>query len=549
MISRDDFIAHEAGTLGKEELERFEAALACDEPSLRWWLAQRQMDEILRVLHGTAESRSRIRHSIMEVVSGTGRADMKHHIMRSVVVPQTKRRMLLALSTLTAAAACVSLMLWLTPAPGIATVVAAVNLTVERAGVTQQAAPGLTLRADDTLIVADTPQAGAAIEYRDATRLEFSARSHVILSLDGKGGKHVDFTHGSLTARVSKQPPRAPLIIVTPQATLTVIGTEFMLAAAADKTQLQVNEGLVRMARHDGGEAVEVAAGESMVFMPNTIHPPAPKPGDTLGQGLNAATGRRRAFLWPFAADSIWNQAIGSSARYEPVQSPGFDAHAVLTNVITGRPIFMEVSNFPVHRVLVDGRVLHQVRFPDKPQPGFAADWPVIVIVDPFSGNVTELSGTDRQPSGDLTAKVFSKSALRGAGDKGLTASGLSAFGGVIRFGELTRGIPHALAIGVRKEWIAGNLQLGGWLAIPPSADIASFHGPAFELARALQDYGACITDTGAGPVTFFAWYENVPPDFAASVGKLLPLLRVVKNRTAGDPRRPSAPPLENDER
>lgn len=547
MIAPEDFIPYESGVLSAEERRRFEAALARDEDALRYWVAQRQIEEALRAAHGTSESRTLLQRSILEVVSSASRDEVKRSILRPMEGRIVRRRALLGLAAL-AAAACVALLAWVSMDRDIASVVAAMDCAIERGGVRWPAKQGSTLRAKDTIIVSEHLAAGLTLEYRDATRLVMKAGSRATLGVDDHGGKQITFVQGALTARVSKQPSGAPMMLHTSEAVLTVVGTEFTVAAVDGQTNLLVKEGLVHMARPDGSNGVNVAAGQSMVFLPDSIHPPAPSPGSTYGQGLNVKTGRRNAFLWPFATDSMWNRPLGSAAHYEPVQSSRWGVRASMADCIIGRPIFMEVINFPVRRVLVEGGEVGRVRFPDKLQPGFTVHWPLIVVVDPYAARVMELRGADRLPGGDLTAKGIAISQLRGAGDRGLTTSGLSALGGVIRFGELTRGIPHALAVGVRKEVLAGNVQFGAWLAIPPSVDINGFKGAEFEVARALQDYGACIADSSDEPFTFYAWYENPPPEFADIVRRLVPLLQVVTQRDAGTPRRSAAPPIEDEQ-
>lgn len=282
------------------------------------------------------------------------------------------------------------------------------------------------------------------------------------------------------------------------------------------------------------------------VFMPGIVKPPLADRNSKLG--LSKQPGMRQAFMWPFAADSPWNLALGENTSYEPVRSPGFDPHAPLREVIVGRPVFNEVATMPVRRVLVKEQPVLNVRFADRWGAGFAAAWPVIVIVDPARRTVAELRGANRLATGDLVAEDVRQGRLDGAGEAGLAESGVSALGGLIRYGELARGIPHALAASMKKASLAGNLKLGTRLALPASLEIAKLGvgdaGPGFELARALQDYGVYITETGGETFALLAWYENMPPDFATHVAALLPHLQVVTD-SAGPPRRPGPPPFD----
>ena len=105
-------------------------------------------------------------------------------------------------------------------------------------------------------------------------------------------------------------------------------------------------------------------------------------------------------------------------------------------------------------------------------------------------------------------------------------AYGGSGIAGLIRQGELTHGIPHALAAAIDPKahnrngpggkafvWPAssadgdsstaygttGNLFMGTLVAIPPSVDLGELglRGPEMEIARALQDYGAYVVELG----------------------------------------------------
>ncbi|HLY11967.1 MAG TPA: FecR domain-containing protein [Planctomycetota bacterium] len=82
----------------------------------------------------------------------------------------------------------------------------------------------------------------------------------------GKGarGKRVDLVRGTLAAEVRKQPADQPMVIVTPQAQVQVVGTSFQLVVDGGEkgqTRLSVREGRVRLLR-PGGKSADVAAGQ-----------------------------------------------------------------------------------------------------------------------------------------------------------------------------------------------------------------------------------------------------------------------------------------------
>jgi hypothetical protein len=165
---------------------------------------------------------------------------------------------------------------------------------------------------------------------------------------------------------------------------------------------------------------------------------------------------------------------------------------------------------------------------------------------------------------------------------------------GVIRDGEMQRGIRHALAASVIHHglsrggvegrpfvWPArhvpmearkleamaagGNIHFGTLLAIPARVDITKLglaaDGPALEVARALQDYGAYVTHSHTqAPNDGEGWVQPCLQLFAegvpeaglrrlhGEVSKLAGYLEVVTNNTpggiggGGQPRRTPAP-------
>jgi hypothetical protein len=218
-------------------------------------------------------------------------------------------------------------------------------------------------------------------------------------------------------------------------------------------------------------------------------------------------------------------------------------------------------------------------------------------IADPAHSKVLEIFGAKRRTDGNWDAYVAIINDLRGAGVystwHGTRAYGGSSMGGLIRKGELTNGIPHALAIatgnmalnrnvpathpaylgsGKAFVWPAssadtgamysdiGNLHMGTLLAIPPSVDITKLgitDRRTLNLARALQDYGAYIVDTGGGDwflgsifYAELAAQNEAPGGPIPDIDKVTMLLRVVANNSStnvgggGTPRRSLAPPL-----
>jgi hypothetical protein len=218
---------------------------------------------------------------------------------------------------------------------------------------------------------------------------------------------------------------------------------------------------------------------------------------------------------------------------------------------------------------------------PERARPNSDVDG-AMHIVDERHERVTETLGARPRADGGFDTILTGSIDLRGPGVfptyQGACAYGGSTIAGVIRTGELRHGIRHALRMSIRPEvlnpmapdgkghvWPAnshednytgrGNIWLGSLLALPPGLDIARVAGPAgspgWQLARALQDYGAYVVDRGhLNLYSEPAAAEEIAaiPD---SVRNALAIhLRVVVNNGpqqvggGGARRRPPAPPL-----
>ena len=294
--------------------------------------------------------------------------------------------------------------------------------------------------------------------------------------------------------------------------------------------------------------------------------------------------------LWPFASDSPWNMPLGDGARHAAIRSPGFDptAGARINTRQWSHPVFMAQADDPTValHLLGQSRPVRVQRVPPQAQPDPMADGSLLLIDVPRR-SVVELWRAERVGPDRIVAEALVVNALTGMGlDSvwhGVRASGGSALGGLIRQGELEHGIGHVLALAVPpqalnrlgpqgKAWVwpaaaaddgdgrrygtAGNLHLGSLLALPPDVALDTLGlqaGPETVLARALQDFGACLTDTvrEGGPVAFQG--EPAVHDSAArlrpeALRTLVERLQVVVNHTprsvggGGRRRAPMAP-------
>lgn len=296
--------------------------------------------------------------------------------------------------------------------------------------------------------------------------------------------------------------------------------------------------------------------------------------------------------LWPFSAESPWNQSIGSSAQYSTIVSNGFskDSGGVVNSKNWSHPIVIGTTSDPLRSVYKVGSAtpVATLRVPESATPDVKSDGNLHFIDDAHT-YVVETWECVKRPDGNWEGTVAIKNDLRGPGvfDKygGARAYGGSAIGGIIRKGELANGIPHALAVGVDGPsfnrnapggktfvWPAssadansatiygstGNLYMGSLLAIPPEVDISKIgvgtSGPAFEMAKALQDYGCYIVDRAGGNLVFYAEtgaQDEVPVDIQTKVALLVLHLKTVTNNSptsvggGGVHRRPLAPAFD----
>ncbi|HZE97224.1 MAG TPA: glycoside hydrolase family 48 protein [Planctomycetota bacterium] len=133
-----------------------------------------------------------------------------------------------------------------------ALVVAAAGFFFTRSG------PVLAMHGDVALHAGDLLKGPATITFPGEVTV-FKLGNWSALTFEASDpGKRFYLSQGRLTASVDRQAD--PLVIRTPQANATVLGTRFVLSTAHDGTRLEVTHGKVRFTR--GPEKVDVAAEE-----------------------------------------------------------------------------------------------------------------------------------------------------------------------------------------------------------------------------------------------------------------------------------------------
>lgn len=100
------------------------------------------------------------------------------------------------------------------------------------------------------------------IKFPDGTRLELAPAAR-LGGLSLTPGKRIELADGTIHLDVPRQPAGQPLVVVTAQADVTVLGTRFTVMSSGGQSRVDVREGRVRVRRLADREAVDVAAGQS----------------------------------------------------------------------------------------------------------------------------------------------------------------------------------------------------------------------------------------------------------------------------------------------
>ncbi|KAB8332984.1 hypothetical protein SD80_014000 [Scytonema tolypothrichoides VB-61278] len=309
--------------------------------------------------------------------------------------------------------------------------------------------------------------------------------------------------------------------------------------------------------------------------------------------GSNTTSETRDPAYWPFDAHSPWNMPIGSEAQFEPVSSPEWTTQALkyglqINTTNWSIPIFMAKPSDPMRNIYSTdyNKLAFEEHVPDVAVPDSSEDGH-LHIIDETHNYVIEMLWAKRRADYDLEAPYPNKIDLKGLGVfdtyHGSCAYGGSCTAGLIRKGELQNGIRHALRISITPAvlnkntpsgkpyvWPAnwadddgkgssytgtGNVYMGSLLAIPTDVNIEAIVGPPgtpiYELARALQDYGAYVVDRGHLNLYAEPSADEEVSQLSWEGLQVLPkyLLVVANNGServggGGTPRRPLAPPF-----
>jgi ferric-dicitrate binding protein FerR (iron transport regulator) len=112
-------------------------------------------------------------------------------------------------------------------------------------------------------VVRTPPGAPLVAGYRDGTQVELSGGGSLACEAAGSDGKSLFLHDGQLTVFAAKQPKNRPMVVRTPQAEVTVVGTKFVLRSRDGITRVEVTEGEVLLRGLQDEDAVRVRQGES----------------------------------------------------------------------------------------------------------------------------------------------------------------------------------------------------------------------------------------------------------------------------------------------
>lgn len=202
---------------------------------------------------------------------------------------------------------------------------------------------------DDPLPAGHTLRTGpddslAVLHLNDGTRLELSPAGQLRLpETDGRsGGWRFVLAAGLLQADVKPRPKDSPLLVVTPQAEVVVLGTRFTVSAAEPAaTGVATESGLVRVVRTADGRSAEVPAGHYVVASED-VDSFEVRPSVDLPTEPRASLAFERARSMAYTPDGRWLtvassqrwtslDAVSGAARFPPQPVPAKAAAVIVS--------------------------------------------------------------------------------------------------------------------------------------------------------------------------------------------------------------------------
>lgn len=108
-----------------------------------------------------------------------------------------------------------------------------------------------------------SPESWLELKFNDGSTVTISGAS--MLTFSDPGQKELRLKSGRISASVATQPVGKPMLIHTPTAMLTVVGTTFEVEVGLAATALNVSEGEVRVKRLSDGRSIDVPANHRAI--------------------------------------------------------------------------------------------------------------------------------------------------------------------------------------------------------------------------------------------------------------------------------------------
>ncbi|MFN8037032.1 MAG: PA14 domain-containing protein [Acidimicrobiia bacterium] len=302
----------------------------------------------------------------------------------------------------------------------------------------------------------------------------------------------------------------------------------------------------------------------------------APAPAPSPAPAPAPAPGTRDAALWPFSASGPWNVPRGEGATFT-TDARTSDVRSGVGWVNAGswsQPVYVAAASDPLRTVSGRNQTLrYQIPAGARPSPDDDAEMNVISPDHRWVNEIYGAVGPDGGGNYSTSWNLLSPIDLQGPGggaDLGIRASGVPAIAGLIRTWELNGGsIKHAIAVSLSQSkmlygpyvWPAvrddpfgnqgGHVPMGTFFAIPSNVNVNALGLSAggLMLAKALQDYGGYVVDTGGAMYAEQSAEGNARlAEMRDDLGRIMAQVQVVTNNSSsnpgggGSPRAPFAP-------
>lgn len=237
---------------------------------------------------------------------------------------------------------------------------------------------GRTIHSGDT-IRTHGALSSALLAFADGTRLSLAGNTAMTFSETAKQ-KSVTVHGGTLFASVIRQPTGIPLLVLTPQNKVEVLGTKFSLKATENETEVAVSEGQIRLTRLNDGQSVEVKAGQQAISNPQALTVLAERSklaeewGEDFDDGLPEGWGAGK-----FVTTDLPMGSRGAVQAARSIQSDGI-VYSIITGSAWANGLFAIGDNTHLHctfRMQTPRwfNVLLSTRTTDGDPPAFASNY------------------------------------------------------------------------------------------------------------------------------------------------------------------------------